>query len=128
MKIFSAGKPVSPATARNCFLLNQFATPGLGSLMGRRILPGIGQVILAVTGAALELVWFSMTMIQYYNMIESDAPIKSYARFAQAGALVFATAWVWALFTSTSILRQAKTRETTDPHHATPPFSGPTPG
>ena len=95
--------------------------------MGRRILPGIGQILLALTGVALELVWFSMTMIQLYNMVDSDAPIKSYARFAQAGALVFATAWVWALFTSTSILRQAKAQETIEPGRAAPPVSGPPP-
>ena len=57
MKIFSGGKSLSPATARNCCLVNQFATPGLGSLMGRRIVAGIGQLLLAFLGAALVIYW-----------------------------------------------------------------------
>ena len=98
--------------ALSCFLVNQFATPGLGSIMGRRLLPGIGQLAFAVMGFVLVLFWFFMTLVQYYNQINSDAPVKSYARFGEAGALVFAGAWVWALFTSFSLLRVAKAEET----------------
>ena len=106
-------KKVRHGRAMNCFLINQFATPGLGSVMAGRLLPGIGQLILAVTGFVLVMVWFFMTLGQYYGQIYSDAPVKSYARYGEAGALVFVASWIWALFTSISIVTNAKPDEKT---------------
>ena len=40
--------PLSRSAARNAALLNQCATPGLGSLMAGRRLAGIGQLLLAI--------------------------------------------------------------------------------
>src|ERR1017187_537525 len=105
MKISLAGKPINRAIARNCFLINQFATPGLGSLMARRFAAGIGQLSLALVGFALTVAWFSLTMVQTYNQISDDAPAKSFGWLGAAGALVFAVSWLWALATSLSLLR-----------------------
>jgi hypothetical protein len=88
--------------------MNQFATPGLGSLMGGRILPGIGQLLLALLGFALVLLWFFMTMKEYYSLLDSDAQPVSYAKYAISGGLFFLGAWLWSLLTSLSLLRQAK--------------------
>ena len=95
----------------NCFLINQFATPGLGSIMGGRLLPGIGQLILALAGFVFVLIWFFMTLRQYYGQIYSDVPVESYAHYGETGALVFVVSWIWALFTSISIVTKAKTEE-----------------
>ena len=122
MKIFSGGKLLSPASARNCFLVNQFATPGLGSLMGGRIVAGIGQLLLAIAGFGLVVYWFLRTMQEYYGLISSDAPIVSYAGYALAGLLFFAAAWLWSLFTSISLVRQAKAQEPKNPPSAPPPI------
>lgn len=113
MKIFSGGKPVSPATARNCFLMNQFATPGLGSLMGGRITPGLGQLLLFVLGFLLFLFWFLRTMHNYYSLLteEIENPGPSYMRFLIAGLLFCAASWMWALLTSISLLREGKANE-----------------
>ncbi len=123
-------KKTGSGRALSCFLVNQFATPGLGSIMGRRFLPGIGQLILSVTGFVLVLFWFFMTLAQYYSQINSDAPVKSYAQFGEAGALVFAVAWVWALFTSFSLIRVTKAEEAAGlsgvpPRIPTPPPQSP---
>src|SRR4051812_23285352 len=103
MKIFSAGKQLSPAAARNCFLVNQFATPGLGSLMGGRIIPGLGQLALAILGFVFVLVWFLQTMKQYYSLagdeFQNPSPV-SYGHYALAGFLFFAASWLWSLLTS----------------------------
>ena len=115
MKTSSAAKPLSPAAARNCFLMNQFATPGLGSLMGRRILPGIGQLLLALAGFALVIVWFVQTLKEYYGLMYDDRPAVSYAKYFLAGASLFAASWLWSLLTSLSLLRQAKVPEPLPP-------------
>jgi hypothetical protein len=58
-------KPISRVAARNAALINQLATPGLGSLMGRRWISGACQLLLSLTGCVMLLVWFFKEMIQY---------------------------------------------------------------
>jgi hypothetical protein len=127
MKRSSTGKPLNAASARNCFLMNQFATPGLGSLMAGKILSGLGQLLLALAGFALVLVWFGLTMKQYYNLMNSDAPPVSYARYFFAGAFVFAASWFWSLGTSLNLMRQAKTPEPPPPDSIPPRITKPPP-
>jgi hypothetical protein len=133
MKKSSAAKPLSPAAARNCFLMNQFATPGLGSLMGRRILPGIGQLVLALAGFALVLVWFVLVMKKYYGLMKDyytpmdDQPAVSYTRYFLAGASLFALAWIWSLVTSLSLLREGKVPEPPPPGSVPPRITNPPP-
>ena len=67
MKIFSGAKRLDRTAARNCFLVNQLATPGLGSLMAGKTGPGIGQLGLALAGFALVLAWFVLTILQTYR-------------------------------------------------------------
>lgn len=93
--------------------MNQFATPGLGSLMGGRIVPGIGQLLLFVLGFLLFLFWFLRTMHNYYSLLSGDVdmPGPSYTRFLIAGLLFCAAGWLWALLTSISLLREGKANE-----------------
>jgi len=49
----SSVRPLSRARAANCILVNLAATPGLGSLIGRRYLAGSGQLALALVGFVL---------------------------------------------------------------------------
>jgi 4a-hydroxytetrahydrobiopterin dehydratase len=109
MKLFSPrGKPLSRATARNAALLNLLATPGLGSLLARRWIAGSGQLILAVAGFTLVVVWFFKEMIPYYRLMYGDAPPHlTGMKMLAAGAIVFAVAWVWSAVTSISLLREA---------------------
>ena len=88
--------------------------------MAGRIIPGLGQVIVAVAGFALVAVWFVLTMIQTYKQLTEDAPAKSYAWFGEAGALVFLAAWLWSLVTSLSLGRQAKAAERDAQSHVPP--------
>src|SRR5258708_36012327 len=105
MKIFSAAKPLSRAAARNCFLINQLATPGLGSLMAGRYLAGTGQVLLALLGFGLVLAWFITLITQMYQQINNDAPPQSSGWLGEAGGITFAASWLWSLVTSLSLLR-----------------------
>jgi hypothetical protein len=111
MRTSTGAKPLDRTRARNCFLINQFATPGLGSLMAGRLVAGIGQILVAVAGFALVMLWFVLRMSQLYDQIVSDAEPKSVAWAGEAGAAVFAAAWLWSLVTSLSILREARTSQ-----------------
>ena len=111
MRIFSVKKPLNRTTARNSFLINQFATPGLGSVMAGRWVSGTGQLFLAVIGFGLVVAWFVTVMTQVYQQINSDVPPTSVAWLGEAGAVTFAAAWLWSLVTSFSLLREARANE-----------------
>ena len=105
-------KPAGRGTARNAALVNLFVTPGFGSLMGGRILEGLGQLILAVAGFTLVMIWFVNVMVQYYGMINGqETPFHSRAWLGIAGILTFGVAWLWALATSIVLMREAQRNE-----------------
>jgi 4a-hydroxytetrahydrobiopterin dehydratase len=109
MKPSSPGrKPVSRAKAKNAAMLNLLATPGLGSIFCGRWMAGVGQLVLAVAGFALVLVWFVKEMIPYYGLMFSDEPphLPSLKMLAE-GAILFAASWLWSAVTSLSLLREA---------------------
>jgi 4a-hydroxytetrahydrobiopterin dehydratase len=109
MKLFSANrKPVSRAKARNAALLNQLATPGLGSLLCGRWIAGSGQLLLSVAGFTLIVVWFFKEMIPYYGLMFGDDPpsLPGLKMLAEGGNL-FVVSWLWSAFTSFSLLREA---------------------
>lgn len=101
-------KPVSRTKARNAALLNLLATPGLGSLLARRWLAGLGQLALAVAGFVLVLVWFIKIIVPYYGMMFSESPPPPVNwRIGVWGAALFALSWVWSLVTSLNLLHEA---------------------
>lgn len=111
MKTSSAEQGLSRVKARNCALINQLATPGLGSLMAGRYLAGSGQLLLAVAGAGFVIVWFVAVMAQTVQQLDDGARPKSMAWLGEIGALLFAISWLWSLVTSLSLLRQAPPEE-----------------
>ena len=107
MKPSSAAKKISRAQARNAALLNQFATPGLGSLLAGRRLAGSGQLFLSLGGFVLVAVWFWWLMLQFYGQIGGDVAVRPEGGIGLLGAVLFALAWGWSLITSLSLLRAA---------------------
>lgn len=101
-------KPATQTRALYCFVINQLATPGLGSLMGGRPLVGGLQMSLAVLGCLLMLVWFFVTMKAYYATLVGDTGQPGDTRFLIAGAVFFGISWVWSLWTSISLLREVQ--------------------
>jgi hypothetical protein len=104
--------------------MNLFATPGLGSLMGGRMIAGGGQLALAVIGFGLVLLWFLKLMAAIYNSANydfraADQPTPAaHNAWVFWGLAVFAVAWIWSLFTSVSLWREAARNKTQPP--ATP--------
>jgi len=111
-------KPLDPVKARNCSLLNLLGTPGLGSLMGGRIIEGIGQLLLAVAGFCFVVYWFVKVISGAFS--EQDAETHSYAVWGFTGGLLFVLAWLWSLVTSLALLRDAKKNKAAGPD-AEPP-------
>lgn len=101
-------KPVDPAGARNAALVNQCATPGLGSLMAGRLIAGSGQLALAVAGFVLVVVWFFKVMIQYYGQITGDVQPHPVGWIGITGAILFVASWFWSLVTSISLFFEAR--------------------
>ena len=89
-------------------MLNLLATPGLGSLMGRRWIAGGGQLILAVTGFTVVAVWFCKVMVPYYGLMFGDEPppLLNFKMLAWGTAL-FIASWLWSAVTSNSLMREA---------------------
>ena len=113
-------KPPSLSAARNAALVNQLATPGLGSLMAGRWLAGLGQLALAVAGFVMLVVWFFEVMIQYYGQITESAPMRPVGWIGEIGGILFVAAWFWSLVTSISLLRQAPADKPVGPEPAAP--------
>ncbi len=108
MKPSSAPKRISRAKARNAALLNQLATPGLGSVMAGRWGAGCGQLILSTGGFVLIMVWFVKEMVPYYHLMFSDTPPQSPSlKLLVVGAVLFVLAWLWSLVTSFSLMNEA---------------------
>jgi 4a-hydroxytetrahydrobiopterin dehydratase len=107
MKPFSTPKKNSRAAAKNALLLNLFATPGLGSLVARRWVAGIGQLIIFLIGFVIFFIWFAKQMIQLYGQITGDVPVRPIGWILGISLIFVAVAWFWSLVTSLSLLRGA---------------------
>jgi len=101
-------KPIDFAKARNAALVNQFATPGLGSLMAGRWIAGSGQLALALAGFVMVMVWFFKIMIQYLGQITGDVQPRPVGWIGVTGGILFVASWFWALVTSVSLLFEAR--------------------
>lgn len=108
MKPSLARGKINRARASNAALLNLLATPGLGSLLCGRWIAGSGQLVLAVAGFVMLLVWFFRELSMYYGLMFNDEPMRLPAFTPlECGAISFAAAWLWSAATSVSLLREA---------------------
>ncbi len=109
-------RPLSRARAWTCILTNQLATPGLGSLMARRVWAGTGQLLLALAGFVLIVGWiFELCYHAFLQQLDEPVPPDSSGRMGKWGLICFGGSWLWSLVTSLSLLRQAKSDERVEP-------------
>ena len=112
MKPFSPDrKLLSHARAKNAALVNQLATPGLGSLIARRWLAGTGQLLLSVTGCVMVMIYIWQWDVRAYGEVTEHVEPMPRGWLGGLGAIFFIASWLWALATSISLLRQAKMAE-----------------
>jgi hypothetical protein len=108
--------PVTRNRLITCILINQLATPGLGSMMARRFVSGIGQLLLAVAGSALIVVWmFQMFYRMTLQAMDEPAPHAANSWMWNWGLILFAASWLWSLVTSISLWMQARKLAAAEP-------------
>ena len=119
-------RPLSRARIWTCILTNQTATPGLGSLMARRIVVGTGQLLLALVGFFLIMGW----MFKLFHRVSAEQlgdpiPPNTFGWMGRWGTICFGASWLWSLVTSFSLWRQAKTDEAVEPRPVPPRLGSP---
>lgn len=104
-------KPLDRGKALSALLVNQLATPGLGSIVAGRRVSGWAQLILAAAGALLFLAWWFRVLSFYYELMIWDEAVQEpnlHHGMGKLGAALFGVAWLWALGTSLSLIREAR--------------------
>jgi hypothetical protein len=108
-----ANRPLDRGKALSALLVNQLATPGLGSLVAGRRFSGWAQLLLASAGALLFFVWWFRVLSFYYELMLWDEPAQEpnlHHGLGKLGAALFGVAWLWALGTGISLYREARTK------------------
>lgn len=124
MKTSSAAQPKRPkrSTAANCLIVNQLATPGLGSLMAGRFVAGTVELALSLLGFGFVMGWFIQVFMQIYRQM-NELPLQPspYPWLGKVGLIIFAAAWLLSWITSISVLRESRRNEAAQPPAAVPP-------
>lgn len=112
----------SRSKARNCVILNQLATPGLGTYLSGRKITGALQMLAAVSGFVLIMIWYVGFMRLRLEAIRDDQTRLDPGAWTCAlwGLGLFAGSWLWAGISSLSILKQS----TSDTPSDVPPRLG----
>ncbi len=106
--IFSKGHVLTRSEAWSCALINQLATPGLGTLIGRKFISGALQCAVSVTGFCLIMTWFIQKMrLLYGQMFGTTMPLNAGNKAGWLGLIFFAAAWLWSLVSSIQLVRNA---------------------
>ena len=104
-----------PASAWTCTALNQLAFPGLGTILaGRRI--GYVQAAVMLLGFVLVMAFMAGWFAALFRLATESgwseqsyhAQVCAWGWAGLAGLGLCALAWVWSLFSSIAILRQAR--------------------
>lgn len=104
---FQSLPPDSAAAARACLVINLLFLPGFGSwIAGRKV--GAGQITLALIGFAMSTIWMVSFVGVWITRGEYPWTGGPHLRLGLVGMAAFALAWLWALGTSLSIVRQSR--------------------
>jgi hypothetical protein len=100
--------PLSRARITTCILTNLCATPGLGSVFARRVVVGVFQLILAIAGFCLIVVWMFRAVFTEVSEEINGGTATVPGWMWKWGFILFGVAWLWSLVTSIDLWRQAK--------------------
>ena len=99
-------KLLDRAAARNCLLTNLLVLPGLGSLMARRRVTGILQILITFTGVGLTGFWFTSMCMTWWRTRSFPFDGGPRLGWGLLGVLLFLAGWVWGLITGLRIVRR----------------------
>ena len=103
-------RPMDETRAWVCLTTNLLALPGLGSLLGRRLVAAAGQVTLSLSGAAVSL-WWLWSVTVYWRQSGELPPPGPDLLYGVGGLALFGLGWLWSLATSVLLLREAHRSE-----------------
>jgi hypothetical protein len=116
----SPESPLSRDRAWACVMQN-LATPGIGSLKARRIFAGICQLSIAIASCFLVCAWvIGWSYRIYLAQTGETIPQDSSGWLLKWGIICFAVSWLWALITCVSLVLQAKAAERKNPQKVPP--------
>ena len=118
-------RAVSRTAARNAALVNQFATPGLGSLMAGRWLVGIGQLVVFLIGCVMIIVYLFQLDLHAYGQATGEFEPEPRKRLGEIGLVLFVAGWLWALITSVTLMQRARSEEPPATHTVPPVLANP---
>ena len=116
----SSERPLSRDRAWSCIMMN-IATPGVGSMRAGQMLTGLGQLFLALAGAALICLWI---IEMSYGLVQEElgepVPQGSNGWMWKWGLAGFAASYAWTLVACVNLFRRAKAEERENPENAPP--------
>jgi hypothetical protein len=117
---FSSERPLNSDRAW-AHVMQNLATPGIGSLKARRIFAGVCQLSLALAGCFLICAWvIGWSYRIYLAQVGEIIPENSSGRLLKWGVICFGVSWLWALITCVSLVLQAKAAERRKPQKVPP--------
>jgi 4a-hydroxytetrahydrobiopterin dehydratase len=99
-------KKTPAARATRNALLNLFVMPGLGSLLAKRWIAGLGQSILVTAGSVMLFVWLFKVLGAYYDLMFGEAQPAPVGWIGITGGILFVVAWLWSGMTSFTLLQE----------------------
>src|SRR5690349_749422 len=123
MKTSSGTGSVKRSIGVTCLLINQFPTPGLGSLMAKRYVAGAIQLTLAIVRFCLFVAWFVVYVMAGIRAVESEGPPAAFPMpvLLILGVNIFIISWLLAWFTSISVWRESRKNQPSEPPRELPP-------
>ena len=107
--------PLNEDRAWKCLLVNQAATPGLGTIWAGRVWVGRAQLAVALVGFCLIVFYIWRTFQNSLRDTIGEPPLPPATAAINWGALLFGVAWLWSWFSSISVLREAQRIEKAKP-------------
>lgn len=102
-------------------VINQFATPGLGSWMAGRRVAGAGQLLLSCAGFGMYVVFFGFLLRGLWAAFTGAPEVQPPAAFWWQDALIlFGIAWLWAGLTSLQLAAELRRRRRQLPPRLSP--------
>jgi 4a-hydroxytetrahydrobiopterin dehydratase len=114
-------------------IINQLATPGLGSWIAGHRVAGAGQLLIACSGFCVFLVYFARLIIEAFHTAMGAEPVEPLNdALWRWGLILFGVSWVWSGITSLQIWSRSRrtavpprVAPTTPPDLAIPPSPAP---
>ncbi len=98
-----------------CFLVNQLACPGIGTIMGGRRVVGFIQAGIMIAGFCAAMAYGLMYLSAVYKYVLDGRATEAQWKAMQpagwigiAGFALCGLAWFWALFSSFQILNESR--------------------